>query len=175
MAPIFKTPPLNIVDHPADSKHKGGKRAGYRYIFIHATGGTNSLDYLSTTSPPNKPVSSHRLGAKDGTNYKIVQDSEVAWTQGPAIIGPTPADGNDANELGLSIELENLNDGRDPYPDAQMRMCARQIVEWWGLYGFIPVVAHAWTQADKKDPLGFDWHKLYVMIWEELQAIAKAS
>lgn len=172
---IFQTPPLAITDHPADANHKGGTRAGYRYIFIHATAGTDSLDWLSTTSPQGKRVSCHRLIDKLGKNYKIVPDHEVAWTQGPAVIGPTPADGNDANELGLSIELENLNDGRDPYPDAQMRMCAKQIVEWWGMYGFIPVVAHAWTQADKKDPLGFDWHKLYVMVWGELQAIARAG
>lgn len=172
---IFITPPLQITDHPADANHKGGTRAGYRFIFIHATAGTDSLDWLSTTSPQGKRVSCHRLIDKKGTNYKIVPDHEVAWTQGPAVIGPTPANGQDANELGLSIEFENLNDGRDPYPAAQLDMGAAQVVEWWGLYGFIPILAHTWAQADKSDPLGFPWEDFYRRIWVRLRAIAGVS
>lgn len=174
MAPLYTTAPLPIVDHPADSIHCCGQtRLGYRYIVLHATAGTDSLDWLSTTSPNSNPVSCHRLIAKDGTIYKIVPDDKTAYTQGPAEIGPLPGGGQNANNWSLSIELENLNNGSDPYPDAQMKAAALQVVEWWGVYGFIPLVAHTWIQADKSDPKGFNWPKLYSMIWAELKTIAR--
>jgi N-acetylmuramoyl-L-alanine amidase len=171
---LYSTNPLPIVDHPADRLHCCGQtRLGYRFIFLHSTGGTNSLDWLSTTSPADKPVSCHRLIAKDGTVYKIVPDDKTAYTQGPSEIGPLPSHTQNANNWSLSIELENLDNGRDPYPAAQLESCVHQVVEWWGLYGFLPVVAHAWMQADKHDPAGFPWELFYVRCWEALKGIAR--
>lgn len=153
---LFVTPPLSIVDVPADAKHKSGGRIGYRFIVLHHTGGTDSRAWLSTASNP--PVSCHRLIARDGTIYKIVPDHEVAFTQGPAVIGPIPSNGQNANQVSLSIELENLGNGQD-YPEAQLRSTARQMVEWWGAYGWLAPVHHAWIQDNKNDPYDFPrWH-----------------
>lgn len=162
----FATPPLTIVDLPADANHKGGTRRGFRWIFLHATGGVDSRAWLSTTSSP--PVSCHRLIAKDGTIYKIVPDLEVAWTQGPADLGPIPENGQNANEWSLSIELENLNTGRDPYPYAQIKSCVDQVVEWKAVYGDLAVVAHAWCQSNKTDPRGFPWGQFFGMYYARL-------
>lgn len=171
---LFSTAPLSIIDHPADRLHCCGEpRLGYRWIFLHATGGTNSLNWLSTTSPASKPVSCHRLIAKNGTIYKIVPDHLIAYTQGPSVAGPVPANGENMNQWALSIELENLDNGRDPYPATQVRSCALQIVEWWGAHSFPAVVAHAWMQADKHDPLGFPWADFYALCWKYLQEIAR--
>src|SRR5690349_9431690 len=86
----FQTPPLQITDHPADAAHAGGlARLGYRFIAIHATGGVDSLNWLSTTSAP--PVSIHRLISKDGRIYKIVPDGTAAYHAGPAHVGPLPS------------------------------------------------------------------------------------
>jgi N-acetyl-anhydromuramyl-L-alanine amidase AmpD len=171
---LFSTNPLPIIDHPADRAHCCGEaRLGYRWIFLHATGGVNSLNWLSTTSPHDTPVSCHRLIAKDGTIYKIVPDDKVAYTQGPSVAGPVPGNGENMNQWALSIEMENLDNGHDPYPVTQVRACALQVVEWIGAYGFIPIVAHAWMQRDKHDPLGFPWDELYALIWDQLKEIAR--
>ena len=169
----FQTPPLSIIDHPADANHKGGVRLGYHWIFLHSTVGTNSLDWLSTD--PNSAVSCHRLIAKDGTIYKIVPDNEVAWTQGPAQIGNLPRRDpktgkivEDVNQWSLSIELENLNDGRDPYPYAQIKSCVDQVVEWKAAYGDLAVVAHAWCQSNKTDPRGFPWGQFFGMYYARM-------
>lgn len=173
---LFRTPALVITDFPADSLHCCGQtRLGYRWIVVHATAGTNSLLWLSRTSPQDKPVSCHRLIAKDGHIYKIVPDDKTAYTQGPAEVGPLPMHGQNLNNWALSIELENLDNGRDPYPTAQLDAAAAQCVEWIGAYGFIPIVAHAWVQADKHDPVGFDWQDFYQRVWAHLRTIARAS
>ncbi len=166
---LFSTPPLHIIDHPADAAHKGSNRLGYELVVLHHTGGSNSLDWLSTTSAP-KPVSCHRLIARDGTIYKIVPDHEVAFTQGPAVIGPTPANGRDANEIGLSIEFENLGNGQD-WPEAQLRAGAAQVVEWWGAYGWIPVLYHKQVQSDKSDPYGFPRARFDQLVLEYLRVV----
>lgn len=174
MVMLFPTSPLPIIDHPADRLHCCGQtRLGYRFIFLHATGGTNSLDWLSTTSPASAPVSCHRLITKDGTIYKIVPDDQTAYTQGPSELGPLPSKTQNANNWSLSIEMENLNDGHDPYPPVQLLSTAKQVVEWWGGHGFIPVVAHAWAQADKHDPAGFPWESFYRLCWDQLKVIAR--
>lgn len=171
---LFSTPPLSIIDHPADSVHCCGMtRLGYRWIVLHATAGTNSLNWLSTTSPDNNPVSIHRLIAKDGTIYKIVSDEHVAYHAGPAVVGRLPTTSQNINNWSLGIELENLNDGHDPYPDRQLDACVLQVAEWIGMYGFIPIVAHTWIQSNKRDPAGFDWPEFYRRLWARLKVLAQ--
>lgn len=173
---LFSTSPLTITDHPADSIHCCGQtRLGYRFIVLHSTGGTNSLDWLSTASPPSNPVSCHRLIDKSGKIYKLVSDEKTAYTQGPAEIGPLPSQTQNANNWSLSIEMENLNNGVDPYPPAQLDAVVQQVVEWIGRYGFIPIVAHAWIQANKSDPAGFPWDDFYARLWQRLKTIARGQ
>lgn len=163
MTRLFYTPPLPIVDHPADAAHFTRGRGGFapEWIVLHHTGGTSSLNWLSTTSAP--PVSCHRLISKTGINYKIVADEDTAYCAGFAIVGPVDPDANDPagvprnfNQNSLNIELENRGTGRDPYPLAQMKMAASQIVEWWGKFGWLPIVYHRHVDVNKDDPAGFD-------------------
>lgn len=162
----FVTPPLKIVDKPADANHKGGQRLGYRVIVLHATGGKDSTAWLSTTSKP--PVSVHRLIKKDGTIYKIVPDNEVAWHAGPAAVGRLPTKNETINNWSLGIEIENLNDGRDTYPDAQITSVVAQVIEWWALYGALPITSHLAIQSNKHDPAGFPWPGFYAKLFKRL-------
>lgn len=162
---IFATPALTVKTVHADAKHFGGQRLPPKYIVIHATGGTNSLGWLTTDSPLTNPVSVHRLIAKDGTITKIVNDDETAWHAGFGIVGSLgPSKVPNVNTLSLGIELENLNNGKDDYPAAQVLACAAQIVEWWGVYGFLPVLSHAAIDPRKNDPLGFSWQDLSIHV-----------
>jgi N-acetyl-anhydromuramyl-L-alanine amidase AmpD len=158
---MYPTKPLKVIDLAADSAHHGGaRRLPARLIVIHATGGTDSRAWLSTTSWP--PVSCHRLIGKAGELYKMVPDDVMAWTQGPARIGPWGRlASHNVNEIALSIELENLNDGKDEYPLHQVAVCAAQCFEWWGANGLIPIVGHEFIQANKTDPKGFPWLEFY--------------
>ncbi len=159
MTRLFQTPPLAIVDLPADDAHHGGRRLAPRFIILHATGGTDSRAWLTTTSPRSNPVSIHRLIMKDGTTYKMVPDDEQAWHAGHGVIGPIRP--NDAglpnlNMCSLGIELENLNNGRDPYPEVQIAAAVAQCVEWIGVYGNLPILSHADVDTRKSDPKGLD-------------------
>ncbi|MBA3946125.1 MAG: N-acetylmuramoyl-L-alanine amidase [Herpetosiphonaceae bacterium] len=168
---IFQTPPLMVIDQPADNLHCGGLRLPPQFIIVHATQGTNSAHWLSTDSPLSNPVSAHRLIGKDGTLWKLVPDEVQAYHAGYGVIGSIgPGEAVNFNAVSLGVELENLNDGVDPYPPAQLASCAAQIVEWWGKYGFLPVMSHAAIDWRKTDPFGLDWQALWAAIWENLQS-----
>lgn len=181
LPPFFETPPLQITDAPADKYHFMVGRAGFepRLIVVHHSGGTKKSDlpWLTTASSP--PVSCHRYIDRQGKNYKIVKDEDTAFTNGNAIYGAVDPDLRDpagvprnANEDSLSIELENLGNGQS-YPLAQMRMLARQIVEWKGKYGDLGLVGHHWIDRNKNDPYAFDWRLLYRLIYEQLRVVLR--
>lgn len=166
----FETLPLDIIDIPADSRHASGLLVWPpRYIIIHASGGTDSRAWLSTDR--RSQVSVHRLIEKDGTLYKILPDEKQCWGAGYGSVGATV----NLNPFALQIELENLNDGRDPYPDVQVLSCARQVAEWWGLYGALPVLSHAQVDRRKDDPRGFPWPHFYAELFRLVAAYAGAQ
>ncbi|HEY1016423.1 MAG TPA: peptidoglycan recognition family protein [Herpetosiphonaceae bacterium] len=170
--PLFVTPPLAIVDRPAAPTHfyQPGYLRQQLVIVLHHTGGRDSLAWLTRTSSP--PVSTQRLINKAGTIFKLMEDNDVAYTAGYGVIGPIDPDGNDPagvpsnlNWGSLNIELENLGDGRDPFTIAQMQACADQIVEWWGRFGLLGVLAHREVDSRKEDPAdNFNWRDLYERI-----------
>lgn len=152
----FEVPELPVVFFPADSRHKSGHvRGPWKLIVIHATAGTNSRNWLSVNPASN--VSIHTLISKSGQNTRIVPDDEIANHVGYSRMGNTIS----LNGQALGIELENLNTGKDPYPQAQIDACAAQIVSWWSQFGYLPYVSHASVDtAGKTDPAGFPWEKL---------------
>ena len=143
---LFHTDPLEIVDvyPPATTEHYSNDRLGFEHIYLHGTGGTDSAAWLSTTSKP--PVSAHRLIRRNGQIVKIVDDRFVAFTQG---FGHMEGIHFNLNRIALSIELENLNDGKQPFTQAQLISCAKQVVEWHGLYGTLPILYHHYVENDK--------------------------
>lgn len=163
----FQTPPLQIIDHPADAAHCGGVRAGFDFIVLHDTGtpsdgnGLDSLAWLSTT--PNSKVSCTRYIPKRGPIYKLMPDATVPWTNGATVLEPLPLNQPGVNERSLTIEMEHgqLDKGAASWPFVQVQLAAWQCAEWWGLYGAIPILGHGRVQANKTDPRDFPWDVFY--------------
>lgn len=162
---LFPTKPLAVTDLPANAGHTGALRTvdKIRAIILHSTEGSDSRAWLSTTSQP--PVSIHRLIRRgQGEHYKILPDTRVAWHVGGGKLGNYAL-----NDVTLGIELERQ--GAQGYTEYQMDEAAALIVEWWGLYGFLPVIGHG--QVDpwrRSDPVNFSWPDLYRRIWIRLIA-----
>lgn len=169
-ATYFLTPPLTIIDRPADARHLGPPRsmAAIKIMILHATAGPlqSSLDWLTTN--PASSVSVHRLIDRDGTIYKLADDDRVCNHVGFSRMGNT----TNLNPFSLGIELVNRNDGRDPYPHAQLRSTAFQVAEWYGRYGMLPIVSHASVDTKgKSDPAGFPWAIWYQLLIDQLRVL----
>jgi hypothetical protein len=115
-------PKEDKVDHPGaiwlPSPNLQSRPAGVRIdtVVIHSTAGPlqPSLDWLRN---PASKASSHYVIAKDGRVFQLVREAAVAWHAGYSRM---PDGREDVNMFSLGIELENANDGRDPYPAAQV-------------------------------------------------------
>jgi hypothetical protein len=133
----------HIISAPArDHSSRAGQPI--KMIVLHATAGTNSLEWLKGNS---RGTSIHVLIRKDGLSYKMVDESRSAHHVGfsrfvdrgvvYSRFGPYTC-----NMITLGIELENTNSGKDPYPEAQLRAAAWWIQEWRKRFGNLPVVMH---------------------------------
>ena len=165
----FVTPPLQIIDRPADARHTGGRRVAteIRYLILHATVGglESSLDWLTTN--PNSNVSTNRLVSESGDIYKIADDLTIANHVGYSRMGNTSP-----QRYALGLEFVNHNDGRDRFEDAQLESGVLQICEWWGLYGALSILPHAWIDTKgKTDPAGFPWPFFYRRLFARLREV----
>jgi N-acetyl-anhydromuramyl-L-alanine amidase AmpD len=140
------------------SKHWSDRKgAPIRAIVLHHSAGRNSLPWL--TQNPNQ-VSTHVLIHKNGTIYRMVPDSLAANHVGFSNLGiyaKQDGDPDSANQPTLSIEIENMGNGTDPYTDEQYWSTGFQICQWWNAHGDLCVLTHELIDtAGKRDPYNFD-------------------
>jgi N-acetylmuramoyl-L-alanine amidase len=84
------------------------------YVILHHTGSATTERGLQVLSDPAKAVSAHYLIAQDGTIYQLVDERARAWHAGASRWGLV----SDVNSLSIGVEL--VNDGEQPYPEAQV-------------------------------------------------------
>lgn len=121
-------------------------------VVIHATGGTDSLDWLRWQSNP--PVSCHVLITRTGVRYRIVADKDTAWHAGYSILQLTGGPKVNVNARSLGVELENTNDGKQTYPESQLLALASTLVDWDSRYSNLHWYLHRDVDSRKHDPAG---------------------
>lgn len=84
-------------------------------IVIHSTANSSLEGVVSWFNNPTSQLSAHYTIGKDGQIVQHVQDIHRAWHAGRSIWKGREG----CNDYTIGIELVNLNDGRDPYPEAQ--------------------------------------------------------
>jgi len=140
--------------HPSPNFNDGRSKP-VSCIVLHATATPGLASPLAWLCNMASKVSAHYLIDLDGTIYHLVLDENTAWHAG---VSEWKGDPN-VNHFSVGIELVNANDGKMPYPDAQVVACA-------GLVAYLmdefdvkaeDVVRHADIAPGRKnDPLGFD-------------------
>lgn len=150
---------MQIEDLPSvHSSSRAG--ASILAIVIHATAGTDSRSWLVDNV---RGVSTHFLIQKDGIIYRMVPDDRAAHHVGYSAIpiGDRTYTRNTfpgPNQISLGVELENLNDGVDTYPDAQMLALGFVLNEWQRLYPKAEMFFHRDIDTQgKTDPRRLSW------------------
>lgn len=138
-----------------------------RLIVLHATVGSARSAIAWLTNPAAR-VSAHFVIDKSGRIYQLVDDEKTAWHAGRASWNGETA----VNEISLGIELENANDGRDPYPQPQLDALIELVRAKIEQYQIAPgmVARHAdvaLPRGRKSDPAGFPWAAFLQQIFPE--------
>jgi len=138
-------------------------------IIAHGTVGTDSRAYLkrggNLPDGSDRKVSVHVLIDKAGTIYRYVDEKYAANHAGFGTLRLNgkvySPNGVNLNQVTLSYELENLQNGKDPYPDAQLWAMGWQIVVWRRLFGPLPLYRHADVDpARRSDTVGLTVAKM---------------
>lgn len=149
-------------------------------LVMHATAGRwpGDLNWLRQGGAPANPVSCHYYIDKAGAISQLVADHDTAWHAGQSQwrglevwSGRGAARVPSLNPIALGIELENRNDGKDPYPEAQYRAAvalARHLV-YTHRIARVNLVRHLDISPGRKtDPAGFPWSRFVADVYQDL-------
>lgn len=153
------------IDTSFTSTHSSSRNgAAVQAIVIHATAGTNSLGWLLKNP---QQVSAHYLIRKDGWIYQLVALDRAAHHCGYSKItvdGKTydKTTSPNPNQISVGIELENLNNGKDPYPAVQIA-ALRELLDYLrSRYPRAVLLFHRDIDTQgKTDPRGLDWPDIF--------------
>ena len=173
---------MNIT-HDRHSPNFNQRPWTIKAVVWHATGGRTSIGHLCDPAPvnadgqpdPRLVVSAHYLISKKGEIFQLVDEGKRAWHAGADEIPGHP--GEDPNDISIGIELENLNNDKDPYPDAQVTAAielAQQINVRYALTRAAHVTHHQVAPTRKVDPLGLDVDDLLDRIFVAVHTSATA-
>lgn len=127
-------------------------------IVIHATASNNFQGVINWFNNSDSKVSAHYTIGKDGLIVQHVQDKDRAWHAGESIWKGRP----DCNDYSIGIELVNLNDGKDPYPEAQHQALVELCRYLSAKYDIGDIAGHSEVSPGRKtDPAGYDLDRLW--------------
>ena len=152
-------PPITWVGSPNFNSRPDPKTIWA--IVIHSTASSSLEGVISWFNDPAVQLSSHYTIGKDGRIVQHVRDEDRAWHAGKSEWKGVPG----VNDYGLGIELVNLNDGSDPYPEAQYQanvllctyLCRKHRIKPENIVGHVDV---ALPYGRKSDPAGYDMGRL---------------
>jgi N-acetylmuramoyl-L-alanine amidase len=128
---------------------------------IHATANSTLEGVINWFNNPAVELSSHYTIGKDGRIVQHVRDEDRAWHAGKSEWKGVPS----VNDYGLGIEMVNLNDGSDPYPEAQHQanvllctyLCRKYTIKPEDIVGHVDIAVPV---GRKSDPRGYDMGRL---------------
>ena len=158
--------PYPAMAHAFDAQPPGARRIDM--IVLHATAGTRQGDLYTLSGRDRRHlVSCHYYITKLGEIYQLVQDKDIAWHAGVSYWQGESS----CNRFSLGIELENLNDGNDKYPQPQMD-AALWLMQTKVRQYAIPrsrFVRHLDVAPRRKvDPRGFPWESFKSEVYRNI-------
>jgi len=159
VTPTPAPPPITWVGSPNFNSRPGPKTIWA--IVIHSTASSSLEGVISWFNDPAVQLSSHYTIGKDGRIVQHVRDEDRAWHAGKSEWKGVPG----VNDYGLGIELVNLNDGSDPYPEAQYQanvllcayLCRKHHIKPEDIVGHVDIAV---PPGRKSDPRGYDLGRL---------------
>ena len=132
-----------------------------QHIVVHATAAGTTSSTVTWFLMTESQVSAHFVVGKDGRVVQMVPLEKRAWHAGQSAWGWA----TNLNHSSLGIEMVNLDDGNDPYPEAQVRATAALVRFLRDRYRIneANIVTHeqiALPYGRKDDPKGFDMERL---------------
>jgi N-acetyl-anhydromuramyl-L-alanine amidase AmpD len=155
LPPTASADNLVIRSHPSCNFDERPQGVTIDTVVLHATVLSTLNEVIQRFADPESKVSSHYTIDRDGTIASHVSEDQRAWHAGRSKM----KDGRTGvNDFSIGIELVNLNDGSDPFPEQQiaaMRDLLRILIARHPIQHIIPHYECADPPGRKSDPIGF--------------------
>jgi N-acetylmuramoyl-L-alanine amidase len=146
---------IPFASYPSPNFNERPKGVVIDTVVLHATALNTLQEVVDTFADPESQVSAHYTIDRDGTVVQHVAEDQRAWHAGQSKM----KDGRSGvNDFSIGIELVNLNDGVDPFPDVQiqaMRSLLRAIIARHPIRHIVTHYECADPPGRKSDPAGF--------------------
>lgn len=129
-------------------------------VVIHSTVEPTLKGTVAHFLRTESQVSAHFTIGKDGSIVQQVSTFDRAWHAGVS----RDIEGREkVNAFSVGIELVNLNDGLDPYPELQLQALENVLAVLMRRFPIKYITSHefiAQPKGRKSDPAGFPWDRL---------------
>jgi N-acetylmuramoyl-L-alanine amidase len=140
---------VKLIQHPSPNWNR--RPCAVDAVVLHATADRDTavaVDWCCTpkTRNPN-PVSYHAIVDRDATVYHLVDTANRAWHAGVSSF----AGRSNCNDYSIGLSFANVNDGHEPYAEAQLAVGAALVAEWIRKYPLITldrITTHAVVRAE---------------------------
>lgn len=128
-------------------------------IVLHHTAGPTLAGTVKWFTMPESQVSAHFTVGKDGSIVQMVSCLNRGWHAGNS------ADykgRKNVNDFSIGIEIVNVGNGKDPYPEAQIRAVELLCEVLIDFYPIRQITSHefiAEPEGRKNDPIDFPWQR----------------
>jgi len=162
LLPCLGRPDGGIVWAPSAFSSRRPESAVVDTIVLHHTEIDTAQGVIDWFNNPKARVSSHFTVDRDGTIYQHVSCFRTAWHAG---ISADFYGRRDVNRFSIGIEMVNRGDGKDPWPEAQVR-AVHNLVAFLARHRFptiTQITSHEFVarpSGRKDDPKGFPWESL---------------
>jgi N-acetylmuramoyl-L-alanine amidase len=129
-------------------------------VVIHSTVIPTLEKTTEAFQRPASKVSAHYSIGKDGSIVQNVSTFDRAWQAG---VSTDHFGRSNVNHFSVGIELVNLNDSKDPYPQAQLDALHAILVVLKRRFPIKQLTSHEYIAKPygrKSDPTIFPWEKL---------------
>lgn len=147
---------MKIKSHPSPNFNDRPTGVNIDTVVVHATVFETVDEVIYHFANPETNVSAHYTIDRDGTVVSHVAEQNRAWHAGESRMKDGRAN---VNDFSIGIELVNRNDGKDPFPEAQLlalRNLVKAITVRHPIRHIIPHYECAYPPGRKSDPAGFD-------------------
>jgi N-acetylmuramoyl-L-alanine amidase len=167
-AGVFAKPPEPWVDPGfakiiwVDSPNYDPRPEGVQVdtVVLHHTAIDSTLGTVRWFNDPASHVSAHFVIGRDGSIVQQVSCYHRAWHAGVS----KDAEGRESvNAFSIGIELVNIGDGTQPYPDEQVEALCRLLTFLKTAFPLKVITSHkavAQPPGRKIDPIDFPWKRL---------------
>lgn len=129
-------------------------------IVLHHTAGKALEGTVKWFWMPESQVSAHFTIGRDGSIVQHVSTYKRAWHAGQSI----DAFGrNNVNHFSVGIEIDNIGDGTEPYPEEQLQAVEHVVSVLMRRHSIRQITSHEYIaepQGRKNDPIKFPWTRM---------------